>query len=210
MRVQVVEHPLIAHKLSVLRDAQTPSSVFRHMVHDLTVLVAAEATRDLPLDAHEVVTPVATMTGQSIASPTPVAVPILRAGLGMLDGFLELVPTADSGFLGLKRNEKTLVPEVYAKRFPTQTTGRHIFLLDPMLATGGSLIASIDIALAEGASEITCVCLVASPQGVEAVTAACTDKPVSLFLAVIDEKLNDSGYIVPGLGDAGDRMFGVA
>jgi uracil phosphoribosyltransferase len=210
MRVQVVEHPLIAHKLSVLRDAQTPSSVFRHMVHDLTVLVAVEATRDLSLDAHEVVTPVATMTGQSIASPTPVAVPILRAGLGMLDGFLELVPTADSGFLGLKRNEKTLVPEVYAKRFPTQTTGRHIFLLDPMLATGGSLIASIDIALAEGASEITCVCLVASPQGVEAVTAACDNKPVSLFLAVIDEKLNDSGYIVPGLGDAGDRMFGVA
>ncbi len=210
MRVQVVEHPLIQHKLSVLRDENTPSSVFRAMVHDLTVLVGVEATRDLTLDAHTVVTPVATMTGASVASPTPIAVPILRAGLGMLNGFLELVPTADSGFLGLKRNEKTLVPEVYAKRFPTQTAGRHIFLLDPMLATGGSLIASIDIALSEGASAITCMCLVASPQGVEAVKAACADKPVSLFLAVVDEKLNDSGYIVPGLGDAGDRMFGVA
>lgn len=210
MRVEIVEHPVVAHKLAVLRDAQTDSATFRRMVHDLTVLVGIEATRDLPTSEHQVVTPVATMTGHSIATPTPIAVPILRAGLGMLNGFLELVPTADSGFLGLKRNEKTLVPEVYAKRFPTETAGRHIFLLDPMLATGGSLIASIDIALSEGASQVTCMCLVGSPEGVAAVTAACTDKPVSLFLAVVDEKLNDEGYIVPGLGDAGDRMFGVA
>lgn len=174
------------------------------------MLVGIEATRSLPLEHTAVTTPVAQMTGQVVASPTPIAVPILRAGLGMLNGFLELVPTADSGFLGLKRNEQTLIPEVYAKRFPNDTAGRHIFLLDPMLATGGSLIASIDIALAEGASEVTCMCLVASPQGVAAVTEACADKPVSLFLAVIDEKLNDAGYIVPGLGDAGDRMFGVA
>jgi uracil phosphoribosyltransferase len=210
MRVQVVEHPLIEHKLSLLRAASTSNSEFRRTVHDLTMLVGVEATRDLALEDVNVTTPVASMTGQRVASPTPIAVPILRAGLGMLDGFLELVPTADSGFLGLKRNEKTLVPEVYAKRFPTETAGRHIFLLDPMLATGGSLIASIDIALAEGASEVTCMCLVASPQGVEAAKAACANKPVSLFLAVIDEKLNDAGYIVPGLGDAGDRMFGVA
>ena len=210
MRVQVVEHPLIQHKLSALRAASTPNDIFRALVHDLTVLVATEATRELSLQEHRVVTPVATMSGQSIAAPTPIAVPILRAGLGMLAGFLELVPTADSGFLGLKRNEKTLVPEVYAKRFPTETGGRHIFLLDPMLATGGSLVASVDIALAEGASEVTCVCLVASPDGVAAVTRACEGRPVSLFLAVIDEKLNDDGYIVPGLGDAGDRMFGVA
>lgn len=210
MRVQVVEHPLIEHKLSLLRAETTSNSVFRQTVHDLTVLVGIEATRDLPMAEAKVVTPVAEMTGRVVAEPTPIAVPILRAGLGMLNGFLELVPTADSGFLGLKRNEKTLVPEVYAKRFPTQTAGRHIFLLDPMLATGGSLVASINIALAEGASEVTCMCLVASPQGVETVKAACADKPVSLFLAVVDEKLNDAGYIVPGLGDAGDRMFGVA
>ena len=210
MRVQVVEHPLIAHKLSVLRDESTPASVFRQMVHDLTLLVGIEATRALELDETTVVTPVATMSGHVVASPTPIAVPILRAGLGMLAGFLELVPTADSGFLGLKRNEKTLVPEVYAKRLPTATAGRHIFLLDPMLATGGSLIASVEIALAEGATDVTCVCLVSSPQGVAAVTAACEGKPVSLFVAVIDEKLNDAGYILPGLGDAGDRMFGVA
>lgn len=210
MRVQVVEHPLISHKLSVLRDAGSSSAVFRSMVHDLTVLVGVEATRGLELSPTKLVTPVATMTGHSVATPTPIAVPILRAGLGMLDGFLELVPTADSGFLGLKRNEKTLEPEVYAKRFPTSTAGRHIFLLDPMLATGGSLIASIELALAEGANEVTCMCLVASPAGVAAVEAACQGKPVSLFLAVVDERLNDAGYIVPGLGDAGDRMFGVA
>jgi uracil phosphoribosyltransferase len=210
MRVQVVEHPLIKHKLALLRAVTTTNSVFRQTVHDLTLLVGVEATRELGLEETTVVTPVATMTGQIVATPTPIAVPILRAGLGMLSGFLELVPTADSGFLGLKRNEKTLEPEVYAKRFPTQSAGRHVFLLDPMLATGGSLIASIDIALAEGASEVTCMCLVASPQGVAAVTEACAGKPVSLFLAVVDEKLNDSGYIVPGLGDAGDRMFGVA
>ena len=210
MRVQVVEHPLIEHKLSLLRAASTSNSVFRATVHDLTLLVGVEATREVPLEDVPVTTPVASMTGRQVASPTPIAVPILRAGLGMLSGFLELVPTADSGFLGMKRNEKTLEPEVYAKRFPNDTAGRHIFLLDPMLATGGSLIASIDLALAEGASEVTCMCLVASPQGVEAVTKACADKPVSLFLAVVDEKLNDAGYIVPGLGDAGDRMFGVA
>jgi len=210
MRVHVSEHPLIAHKLSVLRDERTSSAVFRQVVSELTAIVGLDATAHLGVESTRIATPVARMDAQEIAHPRPIAVPILRAGLGMLDAFLELVPVADAGFLGLKRNEETLEPEVYAKRFPTETAGRHIFLLDPMLATGGSLIAAIDLCVAAGASAVTCVCLVASPEGVERVRNHQVDVPASVHLGVIDDGLNADGYIVPGLGDAGDRLFGVA
>lgn len=210
MRVHVSQHPLVAHKLGVLRDASTSSATFRHVVGELTTIVALDATEHLALEDSRIATTVARMDAHTLAHPRPIAVPILRAGLGMLDSFLDLVSVADAGFLGLKRNEKTLEPEVYARRFPTETAGRHIFLLDPMLATGGSLIAAIDLCIAAGASAVTCVCLVASPEGVDAVRNHPTSVPTSLFLAVIDEGLNADGYIVPGLGDAGDRLFGGA
>lgn len=210
MRVHVSQHPLVAHKLHVLRDERTSSAVFRQVVGELTTIVALEATGELGLATKSITTPVATMDAQAIASPRPIAVPILRAGLGMLDAFLDLVPVADAGFLGLKRNEVTLKPEVYARRFPTSSTGRHMFLLDPMLATGGSLTAAIDLCVEVGASQITCVCLVASPEGVDIVRNHASTVPTALYLAVVDEGLNSDGYIVPGLGDAGDRLFGVA
>jgi len=210
MRVHVSEHPLVAHQLHALRDERTSSATFREVVSELTRLIATEATTTLALENRVITTPVATMDAQTLAHPRPIAVPILRAGLGMLDAFLQLVPVADAGFLGLKRNEQTLKPEVYAKRFPTESAGRHMFLLDPMLATGGSLTAAIDLCIEAGAAEVTCLCLVASPQGVEAVRNHHASVPASLFVAAVDEGLNADGYIVPGLGDAGDRLFGVA
>ncbi len=210
MRVVVCDHPLISHKLSVLRDAQTPAPVFRALIAELTTLVAVEATRDIVCEPIAVTTPVASLQGQRVAHPRPIAVPILRAGLGMLDAFRAVVPVVDTGFIGLKRNEVTLAPETYMTRFPQETTGRRIFLLDPMLATGGSLIAAIHSCIDAGATSVTALCLVSSPEGVAAVSESAFSIPVSLFVAVIDEGLNGDGYIVPGLGDAGDRMFGVA
>ena len=210
MRVHVSQHPLVAHKLHVLRDESTSSAVFRQVVGELTTIVALEATAELGLETKPITTPVAEMDAQTLARPRPIAVPILRAGLGMLDAFLNLVPVADAGFLGLKRNETTLKPEVYARRFPTESTGRHMFLLDPMLATGGSPTAAIDLCVEAGASQITCLSLVSSPEGVEVVRNHKASVPTALYLAVIDEGLNSDGYIVPGLGDAGDRLFGVA
>lgn len=210
MHLHVANHPLITHKLSVLRDKNTPSPVFRQLVEELVTLLAYEATRDVRVDEVDVETPVTTTKGVRLSHPRPIIVPILRAGLGMLEGMTKLLPTAEVGFLGIKRDEETLEPFTYANRLPDDLTGRQVYIIDPMLATGGTLIDSIDYVLARGATEVTCVCLLGAPEGVEAVRAHVGDSKVSIVLGALDEKLNEHGYIVPGLGDAGDRLYGTA
>jgi uracil phosphoribosyltransferase len=210
MRVLVADHPLITHKLTMLRDKNTPSSTFRTLTDELMTLLAYEATRDVRVVPHHIETPVAPTEGVILAEPRPLIVPILRAGLGMLDGLLRLMPSAETGFLGMVRNETTLQPSVYAERLPANLTGRQCYVLDPMLATGGSLIAAIDFMFERGATDVTAVCLLGSPEGVAAVEKAVADHDVTLVLGALDEKLNEHGYIVPGLGDAGDRLYGVA
>ena len=210
MRVIVADHPLITHKLTMLRDKTTPSSTFRTLTDELMTLLAYEATRDVRVVPHHIQTPVAPTEGVILAEPTPLIVPILRAGLGMLGGLLQLLPSAETGFLGMVRDEETLQPSVYAERLPADLTGRQCYVLDPMLATGGSLIAAIHFLFERGATDVTAVCLLGSPEGVAAVTDAVGSRTVTLVLGALDEKLNDHGYIVPGLGDAGDRLCGVA
>ncbi|MFM6981417.1 MAG: uracil phosphoribosyltransferase [Microbacteriaceae bacterium] len=209
MRVVVADHPLITHKLTVLRDKNTPSSVFRALADELVTLLAYEATRDVRVVPHHIDTPVTATVGVKIAEPRPLVVPILRAGLGMLEGMVRLIPTAEVGFLGMVRNEETLEPSVYAERLPDNLEGRQAFILDPMLATGGSLIAAIDYMFDRGAAEVIAVCLLGAPEGVDAVREAVAQRNVTLVLGAVDEKLNENGYIVPGLGDAGDRLYGV-
>ncbi|MEY4457943.1 MAG: hypothetical protein RIS25_536 [Actinomycetota bacterium] len=209
MRVVVADHPLITHKLTVLRDKKTPSSVFRALADELVTLLAYEATRDVRVVPHHIDTPVTATVGVKIAEPRPLVVPILRAGLGMLEGMVRLIPTAEVGFLGMVRNEETLEPSVYAERLPDNLEGRQAFILDPMLATGGSLIAAIDYMFDRGAAEVIAVCLLGAPEGVDAVREAVAQRNVTLVLGALDEKLNENGYIVPGLGDAGDRLYGV-
>jgi uracil phosphoribosyltransferase len=210
MRVIVADHPLITHKLTMLRDKTTPSSTFRTLTDELMTLLAYEATRDVRVVPHHIQTPVAPAEGVILAEPTPLIVPILRAGLGMLGGLLQLLPSAETGFLGMVRDEETLQPSVYAERLPADLTGRQCYVLDPMLATGGSLIAAIHFLFERGATDVTAVCLLGSPEGVAAVTDAVGSRKVTLVLGALDEKLNEHGYIVPGLGDAGDRLYGVA
>ena len=210
MRLHIADHPLITHKLSVLRDENTPSPVFRELVSELMTLLAYEATRDIRVDKIKVQTPVAETDGLKLAHPRPIIVPILRAGLGMLDGMMKLLPTAQVGFLGIKRNEETLEPVTYANRLPEDLTGRQVFLIDPMLATGGTLIDSINYVFQRGATDVTAICLIGSPEGVAAVEQHVHGKEVKLVLGALDEKLNEKGYIVPGLGDAGDRLYGLA
>ena len=210
MRVHIADHPLITHKLSVLRDANTPSPVFRQLVDELMTLLAYEATRDVRVDRIQVTTPVAVTDGLKLSHPRPLVVPILRAGLGMLDGMMKLLPTAQVGFLGIKRNEETLQPVVYANRLPDDLTGRQVYIIDPMLATGGTLIDSINFVFERGATDVTAVCLIGSPEGLAAVEQHVHGKQVKLVLGALDERLNERGYIVPGLGDAGDRLYGAA
>ena len=210
MRVIVADHPLITHKLTMLRDKTTPSSTFRTLADELMTLLAYEATRDVRVVPHHIETPVAPTDGVILAEPHPLIVPILRAGLGMLEGLLRLMPSAETGFLGMVRDETTLQPSVYAERLPANLTGRQCYVLDPMLATGGSLIAAIDFMFERGATDVTAVCLLGSPEGVAAVKDAVGNRDVTLVLGALDEKLNEHGYIVPGLGDAGDRLYGVA
>lgn len=212
MHVHVADHPLIAHKLTVLRDATTDSPTFRRLADELVTLLAYEATRDVRVEAVDVVTPVAPTTGVRMTNPRPLVVPILRAGLGMLEGMQRLIPTAEVGFLGMVRNEETLEAVTYAERLPDDLTGRQCYVLDPMLATGGSLAAAIHFLVDRGADHITAICLIAAPEGIERVEAELKDiaVPVNLVVAGQDEKLNEVGYIVPGLGDAGDRLYGVA
>ena len=211
VRTLITEHPLISHKLTALRDERTDSPTFRRLADELVTLLAYEATRSIRVEAVTVQTPVAPAQGVRLAAPTPVVIPILRAGLGMLDGMTRLLPTAEVGFLGMVRDHDTLQPTTYADRIPGDLKGRQVFLLDPMLATGGTLIAAIDLMLERGANQITAICLLSAPEGIAAVEAALAgrDVDVTLVTAAVDEKLNEKGYIVPGLGDAGDRLFGV-
>jgi uracil phosphoribosyltransferase len=208
MRVHVADHPLITHKLTVLRDKTTPSPTFRALAEELVTLLAYEATRTLRVQEVTVTTPVGEAKGLALSEPRPLVVPILRAGLGMLEGMVKLVPTAEVGFLGMVRNEQTLQPDIYAERLPDDLSNRQCFVLDPMLATGGSLIAAINYLFDRGAVDVTCVCLIAAPEGLAAVEAATVGREVTIVVGAKDEKLNEVGYIVPGLGDAGDRLYG--
>lgn len=209
MRVLVVDHPLVSHKLTVLRDKNTSSPVFRLLTEELVTLLAYEATRDVRVEPVQIETPVTTAVGTGLVKPTPLVVPILRAGLGMLEGMTRLVPTAEVGFLGMARNEETLEAITYAERLPDDLTGRQVFVLDPMLATGGTLREAIKFLFRRGAADVTCICLLAAPEGLEALKQELEDTNVTIVLASIDEKLNENAYIVPGLGDAGDRLYGV-
>ena len=210
MRVTIADHPLIAHKLTVLRDKTTPSPVFRQLVEELVTLLAYEATRDVRVDPIEIETPVTRASGVKLSTPKPIVVPVLRAGLGMLEGIINLLPTAQVGFLGIKRDEETLQPHTYANRLPEDLNGRQVYIIDPMLATGGTLIDSINYVFERGATEVTAICLIGAPEGVEAVRSHVAGRNVSLVLGALDSHLNEVGYIVPGLGDAGDRLFGVS
>lgn len=210
MRVLEIDHPLVAHKLTVLRDAATHSSVFRQLADELVTLLAYEATRNVAVAPVEISTPVTAMTGTRLTNPKPMVVPILRAGLGMLHGLTSLIPTAEVGFLGMVRNEETLEVTTYANRLPDDLTDRQCFVLDPMLATGNTLIAAVEYLHERGARDITCVTLLSAPEGLESLERAIgPDVELTVVTAAIDERLDENGYIVPGLGDAGDRLFGV-
>lgn len=211
MRVQVANHPLIAHKLTYLRDERTDSPTFRRLTEELVTLLAYEATRAVRVEPFRINTPVAPTTGIKLASPKPLVVPILRAGLGMLEGMVRLLPSAEVGFLGMQRNEETLEAITYANRLPDDLSGRQCYVLDPMLATGGTLAMSLRFLAERGADDITAVTLLCAPEGIEALDTALADLdvPITLVTGAIDERLNEKGYIVPGLGDAGDRLYGV-
>jgi uracil phosphoribosyltransferase len=208
MRVHVADHPLITHKLTVLRDRATPSPTFRNLAEELVTLLAYEATRNVRTRAITVQTPVAETQGLAISEPRPLVVPILRAGLGMLSGMTKLIPTAEVGFLGMARDEETLQPTTYAERLPDDLSDRQCFVLDPMLATGGTLAAAIGYLFDRGAVDVTAICLLGAPEGLEAVERAAEGREVTIVLGALDERLNELGYIVPGLGDAGDRLYG--
>ncbi|MGH3446492.1 MAG: uracil phosphoribosyltransferase [Nocardioidaceae bacterium] len=211
MQTHVIDHPLVAHKLTALRDEDTDSPTFRRLADELVTLLAYEATREVRTEVVRITTPVAPAEGVKLAAPKPLVVPILRAGLGMLEGMVRLLPTAEVGFLGMIRDEETLKASTYAERLPDDLSGRQCYVLDPMLATGGTLAAAIRFLIDRGADHITAVCLLAAPEGCARVERglAQLDIPVTLVTAAMDERLNDKGYIVPGLGDAGDRLYGV-
>jgi len=211
MKIHIASHPLITHKLTLLRDENTPSPTFRSLTEEIVSLLAYEAMRDIKTQAVSVKTPVAMAKGAQLTKPSPVVVPILRAGLGMLEGMSRLIPTAEIGFLGMVRDEETLKASTYANRLPDDLTNRQCFILDPMLATGGTLVSAIEFLAQKGAIDITMICILASPEGIAVLEKAFTGSNLSLKLVIgaQDEKLNDKGYIVPGLGDAGDRLYGV-
>jgi uracil phosphoribosyltransferase len=211
MRTHVADHPLVAHKLTALRDERTDSPTFRRLADELVTLLAYEATRDVRTEPCEVSSPVAPARGVRLARPRALVVPILRAGLGMLDGMVRLLPTAEVGFLGMIRDEGTLTASTYATRLPDDLSGRQCYVLDPMLATGGTLAAAVRMLVDRGADDITALCLLAAPEGIAHMESALADTPVpvSIVTAAVDERLNEHGYIVPGLGDAGDRLYGI-
>jgi uracil phosphoribosyltransferase len=211
MQTLVVDHPLIAHKLTALRDESTDSPTFRRLTDELVTLLAYEATREVRVQPVTVHTPVGEAQGVRMARPEPLVVPVLRAGIGMLDGMIRLLPTAEVGFVGLARDEESLVAATYANRLPANLAGRDVFVLDPMLATGGTLETVITMLADREAASVTAVSLLAAPEGVDRLAGAFPGDeplPVRVVIAGMDERLNDRGYIIPGLGDAGDRLFG--
>ena len=208
MRTLLADHPLVTHKLTLLRDAGTDTATFRTLADELVTLLAYEATREVRVAEVTDITPVGTATGAKLAQPRPLIVPVLRAGIGMLDGMTRLLPMASVGFVGMVRDEKSLVASTYANRLPHELTGREVFVLDPMLATGGTLVTVIGMLADRGATTVTAICLLAAPEGLARVAEAFPGDDVRVVTGAVDERLNDKGYIVPGLGDAGDRLFG--
>ncbi len=205
-KLVVVDHPMIQHKLSILRDKNTGSREFRALVKEIGMLMVYEITRDLPLEEIEIETPVTKMKAKVLAGKKLAVVPILRAGMGMVDGILELIPAAKVGHIGLYRDPETLKPVEYFCKLPQDVEERDFLVVDPMLATGGSAQAAIQLLKDRGVKNIRLVCLVGCPEGVATVQKFHPD--VDVYVAAMDERLNDHGYIVPGLGDAGDRIFG--
>ena len=206
MTPMIVEHPLLQHKISLLRNKQTGTKEFRDLVGEIATLLCYEATRDLPLEEVEIETPITMAKTKVLAGRKLALVPILRAGLGMVDGMLTLIPAAKVGHIGLYRNEETLEPVEYYCKLPKDIAERDVFVLDPMLATGGSAIDAIGQIKKRGAKHIKFIGLIAAPEGLKALHEAHPD--VDIYVAAQDEKLNENGYIIPGLGDAGDRIFG--
>ncbi|MBP2322741.1 uracil phosphoribosyltransferase [Kibdelosporangium banguiense] len=205
MDVVEVDHPLAKARLTTMRDARTDSAAFRAALQELTVILIYEALRDAPVRVERIHTPVARTDGYWLAKP-PLLVPVLRAGLGMADQAHKLIPDAQMGFVGMSRDEETLLPTPYMESLPDTLAGRPVFVLDPMLATGGSMKHTIELLTARGATDVTALCVLAAPEGIQALAES--GLPVRLVTASIDERLNDSGFIVPGLGDAGDRQYG--
>jgi len=204
-RVHVMTHPLILHKITMMRDENTTVKDFRELVYEVSILMGYEATRELNMVDHEVKTPLALTTGKVIAKQVAL-VPILRAGLGMVDALMSIIPAAKVGHVGLYRDHDTLEPKEYYCKLPPDVSDRQVIVLDPMLATGGSAIAAIDFIKQRGAKRIKLMNIIAAPEGIEAVAKAHPD--VDIYIGTVDERLNENGYIVPGLGDAGDRLFG--
>ena len=205
-KFQVIDHPLIQHKLTMIRDKNCGTKVFREVVNEIAMLMAYEVSRDMPLEDLVIETPIEESTQKTLSGKKVAIIPILRAGLGMVDGILELIPAAKVGHIGMYRDEETLEPHEYFVKLPEDIDERQLFIVDPMLATGGSAIMAIDALKKRGASNMKFVCLVAAPEGVKALQDAHPD--VDIYTANLDERLNEDGYIVPGLGDAGDRLFG--
>ena len=207
-KFHVLDHPLIQHKLTMIRQKDCGTKVFREVVNEISMLMAYEVSRDLPLEDVEIETPLVKTTLKTLAGKKVAIIPILRAGLGMVDGILELIPAAKIGHVGMYRDHDTLQPVEYFVKLPSDISERQLFVVDPMLATGGSAVAAIDALLKRGAqpSSIKVCCLVAAPEGVEVLRKAHPD--IDIYAAALDERLNEHGYILPGLGDAGDRLFG--
>lgn len=202
----IIDHPLVLHKLTLLRDRRTPTKIFKELVDEIATLMAYEATKDLALERRDVDTPLERMSGHHISGKKLTLVPILRAGLGMVEGVLQLVPSARVGHIGLYRDHDTLAPVDYYFKIPGDAAERDFFVLDPMLATGGSAVAAVSSLKRSGATSIRFLCIVAAPEGVRKLQEAHPD--VQIYTASLDRELNQSGYILPGLGDAGDRLFG--
>ncbi len=205
-KFQVIDHPLIQHKLTIIRDKNCGTKVFREVVDEIAMLMAYEISRDMPVEDIEIETPIVKSVQKTLTGKKVAVIPILRAGIGMVDGILELIPAAKVGHIGMYRDEETLEPHEYFIKLPDDIDSRQLLVVDPMLATGGSAIMAIDSLKKRGATNIKFVCLVSAPEGVKALRDAHPD--VDIYTAALDDHLNENGYIVPGLGDAGDRLFG--